>query len=94
MMEKLFLEKFCESTVIFSPGWGVKKAVPLQKLYPKAPPLAIDLLTKTLTLNPQKRISVEQALSHPFLKKYHDPQDEPCCVPAFNFDFEKKVDSP
>lgn len=43
-------------------------------MYPKANPLAIDLLDKCLTFNPKKRITVEEALAHPYLEPYHDPE--------------------
>ena len=38
--------------------------------------IALDLLDKMLTFNPHKRISVEQALAHPYLEQYYDPEDE------------------
>ena len=37
---------------------------------------ALDLLDKMLTFNPHKRITVEEALAHPYLEQYYDPQDE------------------
>ncbi len=37
---------------------------------------ALDLLDKMLTFNPNKRISVEMALAHPYLEQYYDPSDE------------------
>lgn len=40
-------------------------------------PDAIDLLDKMLTFNPDKRIGASEALKHPYLKVYHDPDDEP-----------------
>lgn len=54
-----------------------KKRKPFAALYPKANPLAIDLLEKCLTFNPKKRITVGEALAHPYLEPYHDPEDEP-----------------
>ncbi|XP_026207690.1 mitogen-activated protein kinase 7 isoform X1 [Anabas testudineus] len=64
-------------------------AVPLAKQYPQAEPNALDLLAAMLHFDPRKRISVTQALEHPYLAKYHDPDDEPICVPAFDFEFDK-----
>ena len=31
-----------------------------------------------LQFNPHKRITVQQALQHPYLEKLHNPEDEPC----------------
>ncbi|KAF5101882.1 hypothetical protein DV451_002067 [Geotrichum candidum] len=63
-------------------------------LYEGANPLAIDLLERLLTFNPAKRISVEEALEHPYLKPYHDPDDEPTAppIPEEFFDFDRKKD--
>ncbi|KAL8291960.1 hypothetical protein RQP46_001426 [Phenoliferia psychrophenolica] len=69
-----------------------KKRRPLQSLYPNANPLAIDLLERCLTFNPKKRITVEEALAHPYLEPYHDADDEPTAAvlpPAF-FSFDKE----
>ena len=38
--------------------------------------IALDLLGKMLTFNPHQRIPVEQALAHPYLEQYYDPDDE------------------
>lgn len=64
--------------------------VPLSKLYPQAEPPAIDLLGAMLRFDPRERISVCQALEHPYLAKYHDTDDEPICVPAFDFEFDRQ----
>lgn len=37
---------------------------------------ALDLLDRMLTFNPMKRITVEEALAHPYLEQYYDPTDE------------------
>lgn len=53
-----------------------KPTVPWIKLFPNADPKALDLLGKMLTFNPHKRITVEEALAHPYLEQYYDPADE------------------
>ena len=53
-----------------------KPKVPFEKIFPNADRLALDLLEKMLTFNPNKRITVEQALSHEYLRQYYDPDDE------------------
>lgn len=35
-----------------------------------------------LTFNPNKRITVEEALAHPYLEQYYDPTDEVGQPPA------------
>jgi serine/threonine protein kinase len=66
---------------------GYKPKVPLRQLFPQVPPDALDLLDRMLIFHPAKRISVEDALAHPYFASLHDPNDEPTCA-AFNFDFE------
>eukprot|EP00730_Choanoeca_flexa_P015743 TRINITY_DN7297_c0_g1_i1.p1 TRINITY_DN7297_c0_g1~~TRINITY_DN7297_c0_g1_i1.p1 ORF type:complete len:364 (+),score=87.39 TRINITY_DN7297_c0_g1_i1:192-1283(+) len=62
--------------------------VPFQHLYPEAEPGALDLLNRMLTFNPQHRITVEEALAHPFLEQYYDPEDEPVCEEPFTYEME------
>ena len=57
--------------------------------FPSVSPDAIDLLKRMLTLRPDERISAEEALQHPYLADYHDPEDEPSCPNRFVFPFEK-----
>ena len=74
------------------------RALPFKKkrsfatLFPNATPLAVDFLSRTLTFDPKKRITVEEALEHPYLEAYHDPEDEPVAPPLdpefFEFDRE------
>lgn len=72
-----------------------KKRVSFKQMYPKANPKAIDLLQKLLAFNPLKRITVDEALQHPYLELYHDPEDEPTCppIPESFFDFDHHKDS-
>ncbi|KAG6868540.1 hypothetical protein C0993_001428 [Termitomyces sp. T159_Od127] len=65
-----------------------RKRRPFAQLFPNANPLA--------TFDPKKRITVEQALAHPYLEAYvghHDPDDEPGAPPLdpefFEFDLHK-----
>jgi serine/threonine protein kinase len=52
---------------------------------------AKDLLKKMLCFDPNKRISVDEALNHEFLDELHNEPDEPKTkhVNSFDFDFEK-----
>ncbi|CAA7021576.1 unnamed protein product [Microthlaspi erraticum] len=54
--------------------------------FPNVPPLAIDLMKKFLTFDPRQRISVEEALAHPYLQSLHDITNEPECTTPFKFD--------
>jgi len=68
-----------------------RKKRPFSALFPNANPLALDLMEKCLTFSPKRRIEVEDALKHPYLEAYHDPQDEPTAEPLdpsfFDFDY-------
>jgi mitogen-activated protein kinase 1/3 len=72
-----------------------KKKIPFKHIFPKTNDLALDLLEKLLAFNPAKRITVEDALRHPYLEPYHDPEDEPTAdpIPEEFFDFDKNKDS-
>ena len=72
-----------------------KKKIPFRALFPKSNELALDLLEKLLAFNPAKRITVEDALRHPYLEPYHDPDDEPTAppIPEGFFDFDKNKDA-
>ena len=52
-------------------------------------PLALDLINKCLEFNPDKRISAEAALAHPYFKSLHDPTDEPSFSSNVDFAFEQ-----
>ncbi|GAA48753.1 extracellular signal-regulated kinase 1/2 [Clonorchis sinensis] len=49
---------------------------PWKDVYPMADAKAIDLLERLLAFNPATRITVEEALAHPYLECYYDPTDE------------------
>eukprot|EP00118_Oscarella_pearsei_P017338 m.171314 g.171314 ORF g.171314 m.171314 type:complete len:105 (+) comp39053_c1_seq13:3343-3657(+) len=57
-------------------------------LGPEFTPLALDLLDKMLTFNPNKRIAVTDALAHTYVEQYFDPADEPIAEEPFTFETE------
>ncbi|CAN6463180.1 unnamed protein product [Victoria cruziana] len=59
------------------------------QLFPHVNPVAIDLVERMLTFDPAQRITVEEALAHPYLAALHDLGDEPVCAEPFLFDFER-----
>lgn len=63
--------------------------MPLKEVIPGAPAECLDLLDKMLDLNHKNRITVEQALEHPFLASLHDEEDEPTFEGTFDFSFEE-----
>jgi mitogen-activated protein kinase 1/3 len=65
-----------------------KPAADFEELFPGADPDEIDLARRMLTWDPRNRITVEEALEHPFLAQLHDPFDEPVTFPIPDFEFE------
>jgi serine/threonine protein kinase len=51
---------------------------------------ALDLLRGMLIFHPEKRITVNAALEHPFLQTLHNPDDEPCADFTFSFEYESE----
>ncbi|KAJ4971281.1 hypothetical protein NE237_004380 [Protea cynaroides] len=64
---------------------------PFAQLFPHVHPDAIDLIEKMLTFDPTRRITVEEALAHPYLARLHDIADEPICPEPFSFEFERQA---
>ncbi|WVZ16998.1 hypothetical protein V8G54_009980 [Vigna mungo] len=57
--------------------------------FPNMSPGAVDLLEKMLIFDPNRRITVDEALSHPYMAPLHDINEEPVCTRPFSFDFEQ-----
>ncbi|CAI5720521.1 unnamed protein product [Peronospora destructor] len=74
----------------FMQNQPVRPGMSFAKLFPTAAPEAIDLLQRMLLFDPAKRISVEEALEHPYLASLHNLGDEPVADSVFSFDFEKE----
>ncbi|CAD8159530.1 unnamed protein product (macronuclear) [Paramecium tetraurelia] len=70
---------------------GPKQGIPLEQLFKNASKNALDLLRKLLTFDYRQRITVQQALEHPYLAQLHFEADEPSAqlVNQLEFEFEK-----
>ena len=49
-------------------------------------------MDKMLAWKPEDRITVDDALKHPYLSTYHNPLEEPYCMP-FDHSFEGKLEN-
>ncbi|TSL10191.1 Mitogen-activated protein kinase 4 [Bagarius yarrelli] len=67
-------------------NWEVRRS--LQELLSEVEDEAIDFLKQILTFNPMDRLTAEAALSHPFLRQYSCPQDEPVSLQPFRIEDE------
>lgn len=76
--------KFIKS-LPYTPG------TPFTFLYPNANPLAIDLLRKMLVFDPSKRISVTEALEHPYMSPLYDPSANPPAQVPIDLDVEEDL---
>lgn len=65
-----------QQTRDFLKGFKKYKPKPLERLFKSANPLALDLLSKLLAFDANKRITAEEALAHPYLKELHSPAEE------------------
>lgn len=63
--------------------------IPFCGLFSEATPLAIDLLERMLAFDPSKRITVEEALQHPYLKTWSEQEESTLNHPPIDgFEFE------
>ncbi|KAJ7890666.1 Pkinase-domain-containing protein [Mycena olivaceomarginata] len=61
----------------------ISKKKPFTKILPTADLQAIELLSHMLTFDPDQRFTVAEALEHPWLSGYHEPEEEPECPEVF-----------
>lgn len=54
-------------------------------MIPAINPVAYDLLSRLLIFDAEKRISVDEALRHPYFEDLHDSEDEPAAENVFKF---------
>lgn len=56
-----------------------KRGRAFEDVFNTAHPDAISMLRQLLHFNPEKRISAERALEHPYVAQFHNPHEEPVC---------------
>jgi len=66
----------------------LRPTVAWPKVYPNANERLLAILNRLLAFNPTKRLTVEEALSQPYLEEYYDPLDEPVAQKPFQYEFE------
>jgi len=62
----------------------------MKEKYPGASPEAVDLLEKMLQFNPYFRVSVDEALEHPFFTRVRKPHKEQVANVQIALDFESE----
>lgn len=70
------------------------RGIRLSHLYPHAEPLALDLLQKMLVFDPTKRITVDEALQHPYMSGLYDPRFNPPVEVPLTLDIDDSLTEP
>ena len=59
-----------------------------KNLFPDANPLGLELLSKMLAFNPDKRFTVQECINHEYFNGLHNPEEEPICEETFDWSFD------
>lgn len=94
--EDLHLVSSQYASTLLSKPHGGRTPKPLKDVLAGAPNDAIDLIEKLLVFSPDKRLTAEQALKHPYVARFHNVANEPCLehavVPCIRDDVQLSVD--
>ena len=63
----------------------------LQDMFPRGTPEAIDLVSKLLVFDPTKRLTVHEALEHPYVASFHNEVDELSCERVISLPFDENT---
>ena len=64
------------------------KSKDFNELFRGANAQPIDMIKRMLTFDPESRITIDQALAHPYMERLHFEDDEPIGEPMSDFDFD------
>ncbi|XP_057499291.1 mitogen-activated protein kinase 7-like [Actinidia eriantha] len=67
------------------------RGIHFSSMYPHADHLAIDLLQRMLIFDPSKRITVTEALHHPYMSGLYDPTHNPPAQVQLNLDIDENM---
>ncbi|KAL9654970.1 hypothetical protein ABK040_008759 [Willaertia magna] len=88
----------CFKAQVYMQNQPFRKKKDFSKLFPDANPAALDLLEKQLAFSPVKRITVKDALKHPYLEsmlnQMEDEEHNGFVVKPFEFRFDENWDVP
>ena len=65
-----------------------KQPIRWEDKIPHANPLALDLLSKMLTFSPERRISVDEAIKHPYFKNFQHLGQPPLAESKFDWSWD------
>eukprot|EP01080_Neovahlkampfia_damariscottae_P001467 gene1467-12086_t len=83
--------KGSEKALKYLKGLPLKLKKKWENKFPKANPIAIDLLEKLLKFDPAQRITAEEALKHEYLSKIYDEEDL-IDIDPFEYQFDDSID--
>jgi mitogen-activated protein kinase 15 len=63
----------------------------LSDVFPKADDVALDFIGRCLIFNPNRRMTVEEALKHKYVDQFHSPADEPRCPRVIKIQIDDNV---
>lgn len=69
-------------------SWRRRPSIPFTRVFPRANPLAADLLSRMLVFDPRKRITIDEALEHPYVASFRYPETELTAPRKVGMEFE------
>jgi serine/threonine protein kinase len=74
------------------PSDRLSKIISFEEKFSACNPLALDLLCKLLEIDPEKRITAQEAIHHPYLVDFYDDETADIHAEPFDDEFENLTD--